>query len=184
MIPTPTPGLDSIYYEATRPCTRDFPTGAPLPTAANHAPILYQSGAALEDDGLEDAFTGSESDEDPDESQSTSNNGTLLVEDVTVQRALAAPKKRRNFMIVAPGGKLPNTTKKRRPFPAEPTNLRRDLVPTSSFTTTAGNRSFEETRELFGPLALLAPATVDPLDVLGDNYHDTVGSFRFVLTIH
>lgn len=120
-IPTPTPGLDSVYYEATRPCTRDFPTGAPLPTAANHAPTLFQAGRELEDDGLEDSFTGSEAG-DGDESDGPDLNGGKRrartqggTGDVT-SAISATPTVRRNFIVVAPGEKLPSTTKKKHPL--------------------------------------------------------------------
>ncbi len=110
LIPTPTPGLDSVYYEATRPCTRDFPTGAPQPTAANHAPTLFQTGAILENDGLEDLFTGSEADE-------SDTDG----EDVpSAQDGVVIPTPRENFMIVTPGRKLPSTTKKAHPLASHP----------------------------------------------------------------
>ncbi len=162
LIPNPTPGLDSVYYEATRPYTRDFPTGASQPTAANHAPTFFQTRAILENDVLEDLFTGSEADESDTDGEDAPS----------AQDGVVIPAPRRNFIIVTPGRKLPSTTKKAlslTPHPHSPHHIHPPApLPTvqpdghpnlhASVDDSVAMSHTPENREA-------GPITVDPMDI-------------------
>jgi hypothetical protein len=189
-IPTPTPGLDPTYYEATRPCTRDFPTGAPQPTAANHAPVVYQPGAALEKDGLEDSFTGSEASEgdgDGEErvcgqsARSRSKSSSPDKHAITTSD-MVAPTTRKNFIIVVPGRRMPSAMKKKRELIEEPLSPSSQTL-TPELTTLAIPDPSEHTLDAIASISLKSsmtgvpddtspifdgyPTTVDPADLSG-----------------
>jgi len=151
MVPPPTLGLDPEFYEATRPRTRDFPTGAPPPTAAHFAPILVKHGSNLENDGLDDHFTGSEGEE-----------GRIMA------------KKRKNWAVVVPGRKLPSAKKvevidltSSRPSSASPV----PSVLASSLNTVsiAAAPTIDSVTIALKSMSIDVPITVNPLDLLGDS---------------
>ncbi|KAG8851464.1 hypothetical protein FRB91_007827 [Serendipita sp. 411] len=99
----PSASLDPIYNPPTRPCTRDFPTGAPVFSAVDYAPTVYQNGSSLEDDGHEDSFSDAAVNEgDADSGGTTSKEYSMLA-----QRTVS----RKNYVVVVPGKKLPTPAK-------------------------------------------------------------------------
>jgi hypothetical protein len=175
--------LDPIYYEATRPCTRDFPTGAPQPTAANHAPIVYNAGADLENDGLEDSFTGSEAgDGDGDDEErvgrqsarSRSKSGSPDKHEITAS-SMGPPATRKNFLIVTPGRRMPSTMKKMRELITEPLSPSPPTL-TPQLMTLAILDSPEHTLDSIAEVSVDSPMTALPDDTSPtfDDYPTTV----------
>lgn len=109
MVPTPTAGLAPKFYEATRPRTRDFPTGAPPPTAAHFTPIVVKHGSELERDGLEDHFTCSEG--ETGEGKGGQNSRRKRVKETEEMETNSGKEKRINYAVVIPGRKLPPAKK-------------------------------------------------------------------------
>lgn len=110
MSPTPAARLSTVSHQTTRPCSRDFPLGAPVPTSTSYAPIVVRRGNRLENDGLDDCFTGSEGDSDQCNFSSVTrrkNHGGDCKEPSLLEQHGPVLAQRKNYAIVIPGKKLP-----------------------------------------------------------------------------
>jgi hypothetical protein len=172
MIPPPTLGLDPEYYEATRPRTRDFPTGAPPPTAAHFAPILVKHGSNLENDGLDDHFTGSEGEEGRTMGKAKTDWDVEEGKDMLGERPSVDGRKRKNWTVVVQGRKLPSVKKvevidltSSRPSSASPV----PSVPASSVNAVsiAAAPTIESVTIALKSMCIDMPITVNPLELLG-----------------
>ncbi|KAG8830205.1 hypothetical protein FRC17_005232 [Serendipita sp. 399] len=99
--------VDPSDHPQTRPCTRDFPTGAPTLSAVDFAAIIFNNGGKLENDGHEDTFSEGE----------TSNARTP---DDTSGPVVTA---RKNHLVVVPGKKLPAPAKHEHILPSPISHL-------------------------------------------------------------